>query len=327
MKKTLLSLLIAAVCLLGFSRSSLAQEKLNLIVGPVRQEIILNPGESDQVEVRFYNQSEQPVTGQLSIVDFIVTSPDGAPTLLDEPSQASPKFSGASWVRVPYDQITIAATNRVSVPVNISVPADAKPGGRYVAIYFQPGQALPQSTGTGVTSRIAGLLYIKVNGDITENAIITRFSNPKLLEYGPVSVNTEILNRGDYHITPKAVIAMTNAFGGLTDQVMLREDNVFPDATRIFTNEVGPKWLFGRYKLSLMGSYGTTGKALEAVSYVWIIPWRIIAIVILAIILLYILIKKVILGSAERVEELEERLDAGEKELEELKKQLRKRNE
>ena len=326
MKKILFTLITLAF-LLSLALPVSAQEKIELTVGPVRQEVILNPGENDQVEMRFYNQTEQPISGQLNVVDFIVTSSDGAPALLDDPSQASPKFSGASWVSIPYDQITIAATNRVSVPVSINVPSDAKPGGRYVAIYFQPGQGNVQGTGTGVTSRIAGLLYIKVNGDITENALVTRFYTPGLFEYGPVTVNTEILNRGDYHIRPKAVIAMTNVFGSLTDQVMLKEENIFPDASRTFATEVGPKWLFGRYKLSLKGSYGTTGKALEGIAYVWVIPWRIIAIIILAIILIFILVKKVLLASHERVEELEGRLTAEEKELEELKKQLRKRNE
>lgn len=326
MKKIIYSLLFAGL-FLALASSTQAQEKLQMIVGPVRQEIFLDPGENDQVEIRFYNQSEQPITGQLSAVDFVVTSPDGAPTLLDDPTQASPKFSGTNWISLPYDQITIAATNRVNVPVSIAVPSDAKPGGRYVAIYFQPNNNNLANTGSGVSSRIAGLLYIRVNGEITENALVTRFNAPAFFEYGPVTVNTEILNRGDYHIQPKAVIAMTNAFGNLADQVMLREENIFPDATRIFTNEIGPKWLFGRYKLSLMGSYGTSGKTLEAINYVWVIPWRIIAIVILAIILVYILIKKVILASHEQVTELESRLSAEEKELEELKKLLRKKNE
>ncbi|OGK64672.1 hypothetical protein A2313_02525 [Candidatus Roizmanbacteria bacterium RIFOXYB2_FULL_41_10] len=326
MKKIIYFLLITSL-FLSLTGSALAQEKLQMIVGPVRQEIFLNPGENDQVEIRFYNQSERPITGQLTAVDFIVTSSDGAPTLLDDPSQASPKFSGTSWISLPYDQITIAATNRVNVPVSIQVPNNAKPGGRYVAIYFQPNNNTPTSSGSGVASRIAGLLYIRVNGEITENALITRFYSPSFFEYGPITVNTEILNRGDYHITPKAVIAMSNAFGTLTDQVSLRDENIFPDATRIFTNEIGPKWLFGRYKLSLMGSYGTNGKSLEATTYVWVMPWRIIAIVILGIILIYILIKKVILSSNEQVSELESRLSKEEEELEELKKLLRKKNE
>jgi len=327
MKKIILTFLLTTALFFYLPGQSLAQEKLELIVGPVRQEVILNPGESEQVEVRFYNQSAEPISGQLEVVDFIVTSADGAPTLIDDPSLASPKFSGARWITLPYNQITIAATDRVKIPVSIQVPVNAKPGGRYVAIYFQPGLNAPQTTATGVSSRLASLLYIKVNGDILENALVTQFYAPGFFEYGPVTVNTEILNRGDYHIRPKAIIAMTNIFGTLVDQVSLREENIFPEASRTFTNEIGPKWLFGRYKLALRGSYGTSGKALETMTYVWVIPWRIIAIVILAIILLYILIKKIILSSHEQVEELEDRLSAEEKELEELKKQLRKRNE
>jgi hypothetical protein len=326
--KKVISLFLFLALFLAAGTFARAQEKIHLVVGPVRQEVFVDPGQSDRLEMRFYNQSEQPIAGTLSVVDFVVTSPDGAPTLLDDPDNASPKFSGASWVSLPYYEVTIAATNRVSVPLTINVPENAKPGGRYVAVYFQPGAKTPQgSTGTGVTSRVAGLLYIRVNGDIAENAIVTRFQSPGLIEYGPVNVNTEILNRGDYHITPNAVVAMTNAFGTLTDQVSLKEQNIFPDAVRLFSNEIGPKWLFGRYKLTLMGAYGASGKALEAVSYTWIIPWRVIAVVILATILLYILIKKLVTGSHEQVAELEERLSSEEKELEQLKKQLRKRNE
>jgi len=330
MKNTkIFKLLALALLVVGimFPVKALAQQKIQIIVGPVRQELFLDPGETDSVEVRFYNQSEEPISGTVSIVDFVVSGTDGGPKLIDDPSAASPKYSGAKWVTIPYSQVTIAPTNRISVPVRIAVPANAAPGGRYVAIYFQPTGATPSSSGSGVSSRVASLLYIRINGEITENAIITRFYAPSFFEYGPVTANTEILNRGDYHIRPKAIIAMTNAFGGLVDQVSLTENNIFPETSRIFETQVGPKWLFGRYKLSLMGSYGATGRALEAVTYVWVMPWRIIAIVTLTIILAIILIKKLIAGSREHVLHLETKLEKEEAEIEELKKMLRKKND
>ena len=307
---------------------ALAQEKIQIVVGPVRQELFLDPGETDNVEIRFYNQSEQPIVGSINVVDFVVNDSDGGPKLIDDPAAASPKFSGAKWVSLPYSQITIAPTNRVSVPVTISIPTNAAPGGRYVAVYFQPSGSGPTKTsGTGVSSRVASLLYIRINGEITENALITRFFAPNFFEYGPVSVSTEILNRGDYHIRPKAIVALTNVFGGLVDQVMLKEENIFPDTSRILETKVGPKWLFGRYKLSLMGSYGSSGKALEAVAYVWVMPWRVIAIVTLTLILAFILIKKLLQGSREQVEHLETKLEKEEAEIEELKKMLRKKTD
>jgi len=324
---SLIALLLLLVGLI-FPVKASAQEKIQIIVGPVRQELFLDPGETDNVEVRFYNQTEQPINGIINVVDFVVSSSDGGPKLIDDPAGASPKYSGAKWVSIPYNQVTIAPTNRVSVPVQIAIPQNAAPGGRYVAIYFQPTGASKTSTsGTGVSSRVASLLYIRINGEITENAIITRFFAPSFFEYGPLTVSTEILNRGDYHIRPKAVVALTNAFGGLVDQTMLREENIFPETSRILNTEVGPKWLFGRYKLSLMGSYGASGKAIEAVAYVWVMPWRVIAIVTLTVILAIILIKKLLSGSREAVEHLESKLEKEEAEIEELKKMLRKKND
>ena len=304
-----------------------AQQELQIIVGPVRQEVFLDPGETDNVEVRFYNQSNEVISGIVNVVDFVVTSTDGAPKLIDDADTASPKFSGSKWVNLPYDRIDIAPGSKVAIPITISIPQDAAPGGRYVAVYFQPGNTTPTTSGSGVSSRIASLLYIRINGEITENAIITRFYTPSIFEYGPITVNTEILNRGDYHIAPKAIVAMTNAFGSLTDQVVIKEQNIFPETSRIFTTEVGPKWLFGRYKLSLMGTYGAHGKALEAVTYAWVIPYRVIAVIILALLLVYILLRKIITGSHQQVSDLQTKLSQEEKELNELKKQLRRKNE
>ena len=327
--KNKIFLLLTILAVAFFANKALAQEKISMTVGPARQELRVDPGEQTRVEVRFYNTSEMPITGAVSAVDFVVIGSEGSPRLLDTPSEASPKYTGASWVSLPYDQITIAATDKVTIPVTIDVPRDAKPGGRYVAVYFQPGGLTPEGSraGSAVTSRVASLLYIRVNGDITENAIVTRFYAPAMFEYGPVKVTTEILNRGDYHIRPKAIIAMTNLFGSLTDQVMVKEENIFPDSTRIFTTEIGPKWLFGRYKLSLMGSYGTEGKAIEAVTYVWVIPWRIIAIVVLAFLLIVILVKKLVSSSHQEVHELKGKLSAEEQEIEELKKMLRRKKD
>lgn len=327
MKNRLLIFLIGLL-FFGLSGNVAAQEKINIVVGPARQELRVDPGETVQTEVRFYNQTEAVLSGIVSVADFTVIGTEGSPRIIDNPSLGSPKYSGASWVTIPYDQISIASTNKVTVPVTITIPETAKPGGRYVAVYFQPGGQIPsgnQRAGSGVASRVASLLYIRVNGEITENALITRFYSPTFFEYGPVVVNTEILNRSDYHIRPKAIIAMTNIFGSLADQVTLKESNIFPDASLLYENQVGPKWLFGRYKLNLMGSYGSSGRALEAATYVWVLPWRVIAVVLLAILIVYILIKKLISGSAEQVNQLEGELEKEQAEIEKLKKILKKR--
>jgi len=309
-----------------------AQSVLPLTVAPARQEIAVNPGENAAVNIRFYNFSETPVSGIVRIADFVVDNTQGAPRIIEDVGQVSPRFSGQAWLTIPYDRITIAAADKVSLQAKIIVPIDAHPGGRYVAVYFEPTTSIPQAigtekeAGTGVTSRIASLIYIKVAGPITEKALISRFFTLGFFEYGPVKVETQILNRGDYHVRPRGVITMSNIFGAPVDQTNLREENIFPDVVRNYENNLGKKWLMGKYKLNLTASYGEGGQVLEASTYVWVFPWRVALAVVLTIIILAFVISKFYKNIVVKETNLEEELKKEQEEIEKLKSQLRKRN-
>jgi len=308
-----------------------AQSVLPLTVAPARQEIVINPGEGSAVNIRFYNFSETPVSGLVRIADFIVDNSQGAPRIIEDVNQVSPRFSAQTWLTIPYDRITIAASDKVSLQAKITVPSDARPGGRYVAVYFEPTTAIPQAigaekeAGTGVSSRIASLIYIKVSGPTMEKALVSRFFTPGFFEYGPVKVETQILNRGDYHVRPRGVITMSNIFGTPVDQTNLKEENIFPDVVRNYENSLGKKWLMGKYKLSLTASYGEGGQVLEAFTYVWVFPWRVALAVVLTIIILVLIISNFYKNIVVKETSLEEELKKEQEEIEKLKTQLRKR--
>ncbi|VVA44584.1 conserved hypothetical protein [Candidatus Roizmanbacteria bacterium] len=308
-----------------------AQTALPLTVAPARQEITVNPGEQTAVNIRFYNFSEAPVSGIVRVADFIVDNSQGAPRIIEDSSQISPRFSAQAWLDIPYDRITIAANDKVSLQAKINVPIDARPGGRYVAVYFEPTTAIPQAigaekeAGTGVTSRIASLIYIKVAGKTTEKALVSRFFTPGFFEYGPVKVDTQILNRGDYHIRPRGVITMSNIFGSPVDQINFREENIFPDVVRNYENSLGKKWLMGKYKLNFTASYGESGQVLEAFTYVWVFPWRVALVTLLTIIIVIYLIGHLYKNIVVKETNLESELKKEHEEIEKLKSQLRKR--
>ncbi len=331
-KKTLiLSLLV--LYFMSYTPSVKAQSILPLTVAPARQELSLNPGEDAAFDVRFYNLGDSPVSGILKVADFIVDNKEGTPRIIDDVSQASPRFAASNWVSLPYDQITIAANDKVSLQAKIKIPINARPGGRYIAVYFEPVGVVPQAVGSqkeagvGVTSRIASLIYIRVAGPITEQALITRLFAPIFYEYGPINVETEILNRGDYHIRPKGVISLTNMFGGLIAQDKLKEQNIFPDASRSYLNTVGQKWMFGRYKIDLAASYGEKGLALSRFIYVWVFPWRLITIIFLTLIILILLGKNIYKKIITKEIQLEQELSQEKEELRRLKEELKKRKE
>ena len=323
-------IIFITIGILGF-RQAYAQTVLPLTVAPARQEIAINPGEGSAVNVRFYNFSEAPVSGIVRIADFIVDNSQGAPRIIEDINQLSPRFSAQTWLDIPYDQITIAASDKVSLQAKINVPLDARPGGRYVAVYFEPTASIPQAigaekeAGTGVSSRIASLIYIKVNGPTTEKALVSRFFAPGFFEYGPIKIDTQILNRGDYHIRPRGVITISNIFGSPVDQTNIREENIFPDVVRNYENSLGKKWLMGKYKLNFSASYGESGQVLEAFTYVWVFPWRVALAVVLTLIILALIIGNLYKNIVVKETNLEGELKKEQEEIEKLKTQLRKR--
>jgi hypothetical protein len=335
-RQPILSMLITALALVALSFGSVspaaAQSSLPLIVSPARQQIIVNPGEEASFTVKFYNESETPLSGIVKIADFIVQNTDGSPRIIDDASQASPKFAASSWVNMPYDRMTILGNDMVTVQANLVVPQDARPGGRYIALYFEPSVGVAQAVGNesgaqGVAPRIASLLYIRVAGTINESAIITNLFAPSFSEYGPVTVSSEILNRGDYHIRPRGILSLTDPFGSTIEQTPLEEVNIFPDAARTYENKLGTKWMMGRYKITLVASYGEKGQALERSIYFWVFPWKIAAMIALALIILVLLAR----GAYKRIiikeSTLEAEIKAEREEIEKLRDELKHRKE
>lgn len=312
-------------------QNAFAQQSIPLIVSPARQEILLDPSEKTSVNVKFLNQGDTPISGFIKVADFLVDNTDGVPRIIDDASQASPKYSASTWITSSTDKITIASKDNVQLQFSIQVPQNARPGGRYVAIYFEPEGIVPQNKGTnqeagsGTSIRLASLLYIRISGDITEKAIASRFFANPFSEFGPIMVETDILNRGDYHIRPKGVLALINPFGSMIAQIKIKEENVFPDTLRTFKSEIGKKWMFGRYKLALTAGYGNTGQSITRSLYIWIIPWRIILIIILSLFILWFIFKNMKKRGSSDNQYLKSQLEIEKQEIEKLKNQLKKR--
>lgn len=330
--KKLALLFILALLSVSITTAVSAQSVIPIQVAPARQEILANPGEKTNFTIRFYNFDENPVAGDIKAADFLVQSSTGRPRIIDNPAQASPKFSGSQWITIPYDTMTIAARDKVTVQGSITVPSDARPGGRYVAIYFQPsGSQVPNTgaseTAINVSPRLVGLLYIRVAGDITEQASILSFVTPVFSEYGPIEISTLILNNGDYHINPKGVLTLENTLTHSVSQSILKEQNIFPGASLLYKNSIGKHLMIGRYKLTLQAAYGETGQALSRSMYLWVFPWRIAIAIILGLILVMLLIRKIMTSLSGKTNQLAQELTEEKTQIEQLKEQLRRTRE
>ncbi len=338
MKKTALIITSILVLLAGIAVASRvhAQESLQILpltVVPPKQEVLINPDEKFSTSVKFSNQGDSPITGTLSVLDFVVEDDKGTPVFLDNPqvvgtTQIPAKYSAAKWITIPDDTITIAAKGNVSVPITIKVPANAAAGGRYAAVLFQPGAELtlgnPESAQeTPVIIRLASLIYIRVAGAISEGATVTKFEGPTFLEYGPETITTQISNQGNYHITPQGAVTLKDVFGRVVAKSNLDTKNIFPGTSRSYTNELGQRLMIGRFTANLNATYGDNGKLLTASFILWILPWKLMLAILLALIIIALTgtmwYKKVKKKEEKLVEELKEEKT----ELEELKEELK----
>lgn len=309
-----------------------AQDVLPLTVGPARQQIIVNPGEQAAFTIRYYNQSDTNIAGLVKVADFVVQDKEGSPRIVDDATLASPKYSGSAWVTLPADRISIPAQDKTTLQASLSVPADARPGGRYISVYFEPAIGVPQalgaqSMGTGTAPRIAALIYVRVAGPITESAMVSNMFAKSFYEYGPIEVTSEILNRGDYHIRPRGVISISDTLGGIADQSPLKEENIFPDAARSYLNTLGTKWMVGRYKISLVGTFGEQGQALERSIYVWVFPWKVATVILLSIIITILLFRNFYRKIVMKEATLEQEIEHEKEEIEKLREELKRRKE
>lgn len=309
-----------------------AQVSLPFTVAPARQFIELEPGEETTLNLKFYNLGNFPIPGIIRSADFIVQDKLGTPRLIEDVTEAPPRFAASTWFTLPYDRMTLPSEEQISVPIKITVPSEARPGGRYVSVYFEPNAAIPQSVnssqeaGASIAPRVAGLFYIRVKGPITENSTVSRFFTPSFLEYGPIPLETEILNSGDYHVRPKGLITLSNMFGANVAQVNLKEFNIFPDTQRLYENQIGSKWMVGKYTLSLTAGYGEQGKALKRTTTLWIFPWKIATAIIVTMLIVLLLAQNFMKRLSTKEELLATELQREREEIEKLKQQIRKRN-
>lgn len=308
--------------------STRAQTIVPFAVVPARQQLNIDPGTNQTTVIKFLNQSDAPITGNIKAVDFIVKDKKGTPILLEE-EELSTRFSAASWINLPYDRATIGPKDVLRIQFNISAPQDANPGGRYVAVYFEPTGNLPSATTSNqeaalsIASKIAALLYIRVNGPVTEAANITRFEFPSFVEYGPINVLTEIVNNGDYHITPSYQLVLYDWLGRKVDQVIENDINIFPGTARVFESEIGPRTMLGKYRLEVKAAYGEQGRILTATGTLWAFPVTVGAAIALGIVIIILLAFYIWKKLKDRQKQLEKKLQEEISSLEKLKQQLK----
>jgi len=323
MKKIITYLLLLTPYLI-LSSPIQVQSAQGLSAIPPRIEITVKPGAAVTREIKVRNDSDSPTTITFDVKDFIVTDELGTPVILENINENANRWAASSWIQISSPKANLKANETKTLTVTIVAPDKASAGGHYAMILQTPDSATTTINGTGsiITTRIGTLLYITVPGPINEEAQVKSFSGPSFLEYGPVNLSGTIVNLSDIHIIPAGSITIKDLFGFKVGQVPLPETRIFPLTERNIKVVYPAKWLFGRFSAQLNALYGTKGQLLTATIFFWVIPWRLIVLLIAAIIVLYSLLT---IARRQAMSSSEVKADKLEKELENLKKKYQDR--
>jgi len=286
LKKLSILVLLVTCYLLPVASVSAQETQRAITIVPPNVQKSLNPGERTEGIMKVINDSAEPLTFNVFVRDYIVVDTKGTPNLLP-PDTLNEKYSASSWLGVYPSTFTVMPHEKQILNYYLQVPLDARPGGHYAAVVYTPENAGgPSGTGASVQTQIGTLFYVSVNGDITERSIVSKIFADPFSEYGPVKILTQIKNLGDLHVKPEGKVAIYDLLGRNIGNQKLSEFNIFPGGVaRDYENTFGQKIMIGRFKATLLASYGKGNNLpLMATVYFWVFPWKIALVVTLLII-------------------------------------------
>jgi len=299
---------LMALVLVGgifFANEALAGEGTALGISPAVFEITANPGEVVKNAVRVNNPTDNIINVKMTAED-IKPSGDEGEVIVTSPG--SETYSISNWIKCEPDNFQLNPGEEKAVEFTINVPQNVEPGGHYGSVVAGPtGIASLNITGAAIIPRVATVILVSIPGEMKEEISVKEFYSQikdknqvqeayiktNFFQYGPIGFAAKFENSGTVHLKPGASIIITNWFGKKVAQFGFPSQNVLPGADRVIHtqwNDTG--FLFGRYKATLTGGFGTYNTPFNSKDVTfWVFPIREILIG-LAVIIFFILTRK-----------------------------------
>lgn len=269
-----------------------------LEISPPVLELNANPGQTVNAVIKLRDITSGPlvVTGKAD--DFGAKDEKGDPEILLNETGAS-RYSLKYWITaVPSLTLTSEQVQTLTIP--IAVPANAEPGGHYGVIRFTGLPPSVSGTGVSLAASLGALVLMRVSGAITEQLQNVQFfanqngHTSRFFEYGPVTITERIKNTGNVHVQPVGNVKVYDTFGRKISQMAINNPphSILPDSIRRFDQTLNKHYLFGHYKATYSVVYGNSKKTLSSSMTFWVIPWRLIIIILAILLALVLLIRQ-----------------------------------
>ena len=252
-------------------------------IGPGKTELWMDPGDKVTKEISIINRIGRIMNFIIEIEDFRGSNdPERTVVLLGD--ERGP-YSLKDYLHPEIMEFTLKHGERMILPIEISIPEDAEPGGLYGSVLVRneaPGPGIEiekqkAASGVKVISRLGTLFFIRVKGDVKEDGFLEDFKTTKdFYEKGPIPFEILFKNNGSTHLIPYGLIEIKNILGRKIEEIELEPWFAMPDSLRLREVNWERGLLLGRYTANLKVNRGYKDIIDEESITFWVIPWKII---------------------------------------------------
>lgn len=261
-------------------------------IGPTRFSYDLKPGEEVEAELQITNRIEKETDFEIGVEDF--TSQEDPEKYTKFLGEERAQFSSKEWFAPAVWQFTLKHGEKIFLPVKITVPQDAEPGGHYSVVFVKTVPRRDEK-GSGITlsSRVGSLFLLSIgDGEVrTAGELVSFKTNKKIYGSWPVTFELNFENQGDVHLTPFGKIIISNLFGKTVDQVTVKDWVVLRSSDRIQRTEWKPGFALGKYMATAQVERGYNNLTDVKTTTFYVLPVKIIGGVLAGLIILAVLIK------------------------------------
>lgn len=322
MKRALGGIVVTALVLVGMfmPTRAYAAEGFNVVTSPLPIKITTQPGKTVTEELRIKNAGNKPEGIKVGLMKFAASGDTGQPNIYD----LTAKDEYGSWVTFSPQQFTAQPNVWYTVKMTINVPPTADLG-YYMAVTFSPASQpdVPNATDLKGSAATLVLLNVVTPNQKRELNLVSFETDHGLYEYLPVNFKIKVHNSGNIYVAPAGnifiqkgdkVVATVdfNAAGGsvlpgsnrvyteywkdgfpvfvdrLVDGKPVPDKNAIPKRNLKWDFTQVNKYRFGHFTAKLLAVYdnGKQDVPMEATVSFWVIPWKIMLVVLLILLLI-----------------------------------------
>lgn len=279
--RTIVNLLMNKLLILFMTSITFVSFANALTVGPAKIEFTADPGDVLNFNLFIRNDNDWDSEYYLTVEGF--TDIQGERKFFENPPEKD-------WVEIQ-EKVFLKTGEDIFIPVKISIPQFAPPGGHFLAIWTGSGAPKKEAGQVGIVSRVASLVFINVRGNAIYKADVLKFEAKRIVWNFPIKFFYTVKNTGNTYLRPTGYIDIKNIFGKLVASLPInpKEYQILPNTERLLETEWQGKFAFGIYKAVFNMSYGENNSLNFNYWFVFLNVKYLIIVLILIVFVIFVL--------------------------------------